>query len=275
MTNNAAPQRLPRDVQTAMDNLQWSLEQNPVMQYKSVAEMGQQRSSTTTTGTTSDSSILQLVDNIEGTIQSLTQKATLASKETKYLAQIATALLLLGNGYLDEAHNLVLGLSWRGDLPYAYGPSVNLEDETIQTFACYAHCLVHRMEGPHDSEFNMTGFQNSNFWAGNAMRNLEGMEHMPLEQIKQGISELVDSEDAQHFVEKKVSGIFGDWDPRLLTELCQEVVQRNREAEEGETHPMKEFAERAALLELRIILVSIFLMMGFDLSPPAALSDEE
>lgn len=272
MTNGAVRRRLPADVLTAMESLQWSLEESPVMQYKSVAEMRLQRG---TTLRDDGEDKTQLVDNIEGTIQRLTKHASLASKETKFVAQIATALLLLGNGHLDEAHNLVLGLSWRGDLPYAYGPSINLEDETIQTFACYAHCLVHRMEGPHDSEFNMTGFQNSDFWAGNAMRNLEGMEHMPLAQIKQGIMELVDSEDAQHFVEKKFKGIFGEWDPRILTELCQEVVQTNKEEEEAEPHPMTEFAERAALLELRIILASIFLMMGYDMSPLPAVSEEE
>ena len=109
------------------------------------------------------------------------------------------------------------------------------------------------------------------------MRNLEGMENIPLPQIKEGIMELVDSEDAQQFVEKKLKGIFGEWDPRILTELCQEVVQTSKEAKEGESqqHPMKEFAERAALLELRIILVSTFLMMGFDLSPPPPAAGEE
>ena len=114
------------------------------------------------------------------------------------------------------------------------------------------------------------------------MRNLEGMDNIPLPQIKEAIMELVDSEDAQQFVEKKLKGIFGEWDPRILTELCQEVVahQTSKETEEGEEesslqHPMKQFAERAALLELRMILVCIFIMMGFDLSPPQQSATDE
>jgi len=232
-----------------METLRWNLTDLPPLQYKSVDEMKALRSTTI---------------DIDKTIQALADDATLASKETKYVAQIATALLLLGNGYTDEAHDLVLGLSWRGDLPYAYGASVNLEDETIQTLACYAHCLVHRMEGPHDSEFGMNGFQNADYWAGNTMRNLDGMEALPLAKIRQGITGLVDSEDAQHFVEKKCGGIYAEWDPRILTELCRDVVVH--EQDKKSQHVMHAFAENAALLELKVVLVAALVMMGFDAS---------
>lgn len=249
---NAVLVKLPDEVRSAMEHIRWNMNDLQPMRYKSVDDMKQIRTAPI---------------DIDRTIQALTEYATLGSKETKYLAQIATALLLLGHGCTDEAHDLVLSLSWRGDLPYAYGPSVNLEDETIQTLACYAHCLVHRMEGPHDSEFDMNGFQNSDFWAGNTIRNLDGMEALPLAQIRQGIMEFIDSEDAQHFVEKKFNGIFSDWDPRILTELCREVAAHEREGESAEQHPMHEFAEKAALLELRVVLGSTLIMMGFDLSP--------
>eukprot|EP00977_Amphora_coffeiformis_P013167 scaffold3402_cov169-Amphora_coffeaeformis.AAC.10 len=240
---------LPAEVKSAMETMRWNLTDLPPMMYKSVDEMKAMRPT---------------IIDIDKTIQSLAEYATLASKETKYVAQIATSLLLLGNGYTDEAHDLVLGLSWRGDLPYAYGASVNLEDETVQTLACYAHCLVHRMEGPHDSEFSMNGFQNSEYWAGNAMRNLDGMEALPLAKIRQGITELVDSEDAHDFVNKKCTGIYAEWDPRIMTELCRDVVVH--EQEKKSKHPMHEFAENAALLELKVVLQSALVMMGFDVS---------
>ena len=272
---------LPASVKLALGRLQWSLSESSPMEYKSITAMQQLREARATakdaaTGGGGEGEVSPF--DIEGMIALLTENATTSSKEVKYMAQIATSLLLLGHGYMDEAHDLVLSLSWRGDLPYAYGPPVNLEDDLVQTLACYAHCLVHRKEGPYDSEFNMTGFQNSAYWAGNTMRNLDGVEALPLAEIRQGILELVDSEDAQQFVEKKMSGIFGEWDPRVLTELCREVVTAsisNEKDEEEINHPMKEFAERAALMELRTILMFLLHKMGFDMSIDNETKEEE
>lgn len=208
---------------------------------------------------------------------------------TAYLAQIATSLLLLGNEYYDEAHNLVLSLSWRGELPYAYGPTVNLQangshddnDEHLQALACYTHCLVHRAEAWHDSEFGMVGWQNADFWAGNTLRYLHGMDKVPLDCVRSGVEALVDSEAAQTFCEQQLQGNFHAWDPRIVTQACRMVVTAERQRRNSHTdengsgegagaedffhgpHPLHEFASKAALLELNIIVAHVLQTLGF------------
>lgn len=209
--------------------------------------------------------------DVLGTIQSLQQVAPVQNDNTQYLARIATSLLLLGqpdSGGLDEAHDLILNLSWRGDLPYAYGPAVVLTDEPLQALACYVHCLVHRREGPHPSEFQMTGFQNSNYWAGTAMRNLEGAEGLPLERVRLAVAELAaaaasSSPLAQQFLRDNNCHSAGGWDPRFLTELCQQVVAH--QAQQQQQHALKEFAEQSAIAEVRILLEHVLRLMGFAL----------
>jgi hypothetical protein len=156
----------------------------------------------------------------------------------------------LGQGYVDEAHDLVLGLSWRGDLPYSYGDSVNLQDNHIQTFACYAHCLVHRAEGPHASEFNMTGFENSDFWAGHAMRD-DPAAVLPLSEIRQSVLALPNVPES--FVHDLADGIFEEWDPRVLTQTLKTATDTD----------VREFARQAALVELKLVTHCVLRIMGY------------
>ena len=228
--------RLPEHLQAAVASLRWVPLPPPPMQYKSLEEMRRQRTPPF---------------DIEATIQTLTELATVSHKEKRYLARIVTALLLLGHGCVDEAHDLVLGLSWRGDLPYAYGPTINLEDDRIQTYACYAHCLVHRAEGPHASEFNMTGYQNSEFWAGLAMRD-DPEAALPLEQIRQAVQALPTA--PPNFVENATRGLFEAWDPRVLSKLF---------VENHENPTILEFARQAALVELKLVIQHLLHILGF------------
>jgi len=247
---------LPESVRSAIANLSWknSLQDPKPMHFKSLDEMNAIRAPPL---------------NVLGTIHSLQQLAPVQNDKTQYLARIATSLLLLGqhdSGGLDESHDLVLSLSWRGDLPYAYGPPVNMPDEVLQALACYVHCLVHRREGPHPSEFEMTGFQNSNYWAGTAMRNLEGVEGLPLERVRLTVVELAASNPlARKFLRDNKCDEAGSWDPRFLTELCQQVVVHQAQQQQQQQHPLKEFAEQSAIAEVRILLDHVLRLMGFDL----------
>lgn len=251
----AAP--LPEAVIQALETMEWKLTDAPPMHYKSLEEMATLRTSSI---------------NVVEAVQTLHKTAPVQNSNTEYLARIATSLLLLGNGYTDEAHNLVLSLSWRGELPYAYGPPVNVKSEHVQVLACYAHCLVHRLEGPHPSEFSMTGFQNSDFWSGHTMRNLEGLDELPLTPIKKAISNLVDCEDAQHWMEQTLVNATPSWDPRFLTELCRRVVAHGQQAKKSDSkeddgdmthHPLHDFCTKAALVELKILLGHVLTVMGF------------
>lgn len=180
-----------------------------------------------------------------------------------FLARIALSLLLCGTSrYLDEAHNLVLALSWRGELPYAYDDGTNVDDnEELQALACYAHCLIHRQEGNHDSEFDMTGFQSSNYWAGIMNRiadSLDTLQACIRDEVKDlcdrhgGVSakELFQHEDAP-------------WDPRILTDLCAEVVRDEGEASAAAA-VKKEFCQRAAKLELKMLPDHVLSMIGIE-----------
>ena len=168
--------RLPDDIQHAIQSFSWNLKDPPPMRFQSLEEMRQLR--------------IPIFADIPATIERLSSSGTRSKdKEASYiLARIAVSLLLLGNGFTDEAHDLVLGLSWRGELPYAYvdtSTSPNIHDEHLQTLACYAHCLIHRLEGPHPSEFGMTGFRNSDYWAGTTLRYLDVcMDQLPLHAIR-------------------------------------------------------------------------------------------
>jgi len=254
--------------------MNWNLEDLPAMFFENLEQMAKRRAENSISN-------IAIARDIPGTIASLQQKDTAtnsrdsaAEDSNDHLqARIATALLLLGNGYTDEAHDLVLGLSWRGELPYAHGPPVTVHDEQLQALACYTHCLVHRREGPHASEFDMTGFQNSNYWAGHAMRILVGSTDMlPLQAIQDAVVEEAycrqsgDAADAaqQWIQDNKVDQQPCYWDPRVLTELCAEVHAACQK-QPPHHHALKEFTEQCALMELRILLEHLlFVIMGFD-----------
>ena len=278
---NRRPQQLPDPVRAALATMSWNncLRDPQPMHFKSLEAMRGIR--------TPPIDVLETVEILERLTAAAAPPRT---QQHHHLARVATALLLLGNGYADEAHDLVLPLSWRGDLPYSHGPPVAVADEEIHTLACYAHCLVHRREGPHDSEFGMTGWQNSNYWAGMTMRNLDGLDCLPLDRIRETVAGAAaatgDPTLASRFAApahaaavRDGGSAFPSWDPRLLTELCEQVCadmqQQSGSSSSSSTqdksnkshHALhREFAERCALAELRILLEHVLSRMGFDAS---------
>lgn len=188
-------------------------------------------------------------------IEGILSQCFAAESQNGYLFRIVVALTLLGNGFVDEGHNLILRLSWRGDLSYAYGPPPTLTEDTIPNLASYAHCLVHRREGPHDSEFGMTGYRNSDYWAGTTLRSLD--KALPLEKVKYQVHALARcwGPEAQLWIEG-LNKQEENWDPRYLTELCAQV-----QAQKG--HSLTGFAEQAAILELQTLLNHVLIMIGY------------
>ena len=265
-STSSTDNRLPAAVLEAMSSMQWDLSNLPPMFFEGLEQMAQRRA---------NDNDLAIACDVLGTVAALKQNAASSASldasndnddnNLEYTARIATALLLLGNGYTDEAHDLVLSLSWRGELPYAYGPPVHVENEQLQAAACYTHCLVHRREGPHPSEFDMKGFENSNYWAGHTMRILVVASDflLPLHAMEEAVRRQADNNNyALEWIQEHVQPHF--WDPRQLTELCREVHSCRASSQQQTQHPLKEFAERCALLELRILLEHIlFDMMGF------------
>lgn len=90
-------------------------------------------------------------------------------------ARVAAALVLLGAGAADEAHNIVTPLSWHYGTTFG-GPPV--EDSPAVREATFAHALIHRLEANHPGEFG-TGFHNSAFWFNYLNGHFGGHEIYP------------------------------------------------------------------------------------------------
>lgn len=113
--------------------------------------------------------------------------------ESAHFGYIATALVVLGHGLVDEAHSLVTPFSWPDEIHFNHGPvRYHKVSPSIRTYATYTHCLVHRYETDHIGEFGMTGWANANFW-GNAVMNSPGLDTLPHEALFERLSGLVDA----------------------------------------------------------------------------------
>lgn len=257
--------KLPPSIVQAIDSLRWplTLEATPPMFFQPLEAMLDVRRQQGALGSGS------LAEDVIGLVNLLRVRSCTCVEDengenpcsAEYMARIGAALLLLGHSFTDEAHNLVSPLSFPKELPFAYGPPTSTEPAVL-ALASYVHCLVHRREGPHDSEFSMTGFGNSDYWAGAALRSV-GEETLPLAEIRSAIMELANRHGlpAQEWVQHSLlqSKIFAEWDPRLLTELCQSVLGKPE-------HPLHAFCASAAEMELRIVLRYTLSTLGYDCS---------
>lgn len=269
--NASATRPLPSSVGLAISEMQMplSLESYVPLYYKSLPEMALIRADAP------QADISDLVRNVVGTIATLagTRSATEGAGEPEqieYWARCATALMLLGHGATDEAHDLVSPLSWPNELPFAYGPPVAVPEQVL-TLASYVHALVHRREGPNPSEFGMTGFVNADYWAGSALRSPEGAEALPLEEIRTAILHLATARQAspqvQEWVQTHLAAeelAFPVWDPRVLNELCANLqAAQTNTAASTDTTAIQEFAEQAVLAEIKILLKHALQTIGY------------
>lgn len=237
MPNKKIP--LPPLVRNALKSLHWDLTSSQCMQYKPLSELT--HPVLPDAGEVPVSQLLGVLRGADG------------------WARISAALILLGHAYVDEAHNLIGPLSFhQAVLPYFwYGPAgrTNPEQESV---AAYVHCLVHRREGIHESEYGQSGFGNSRFWAG-AMMGAD--DSVPLTEIREAVESIANPlEDSRQWFDQNIGN--EEWNPRSLTELCEAVVRQ------GGHHPLKEFAERAAIAELQVLLQFSLTRLGFDLIRP-------
>ncbi|CAB9531130.1 expressed unknown protein [Seminavis robusta] len=288
-SSSAATASLPSSIAQAISEMQMPLstESYAPMYYKSLPEMVQIRRDVP--------NMPDFVRDVVGTIALIVAGSKTNNDEKEYLARCAAALILLGHGGTDEAHDLVSPLSWPNELPFAYGPPVVVPEQVL-TLASYVHALVHRREGPFESEFGMTGFNNADYWAGSALRSPEGAEALPLEEIRTSILNLAQtmssnpqqqsaaSSQAQaqaqassppalqqwmqtHFAEQELA--FPAWDPRALNELCSNLQQQQQQqqqpaAQTTNDDTLQQFAEQAVLLEMKILLKHTLKAIGYD-----------
>ncbi len=220
------------------------------------------------------------MDDIPQVIDSMT--LTLgdgSNKANKYYSTLALALIFLGNGFPDECHDLITPLSWQDDT-YFGGPSltstISGEDASasgsgsVVALASYAHALLHRREGFAQGEFGMMGFQNANYWANAAVANARTNTHahtnpLPFQQVKSAVLDVAKEygKDAMDWCRETIGdGDESVWEIRALHELCANVSRDYDNKALSES--FKSFAERAAEIELRILLKCSLEHAGYD-----------
>mmetsp|Transcript_6941 Transcript_6941/g.12682 ORF Transcript_6941/g.12682 Transcript_6941/m.12682 type:complete len:274 (-) Transcript_6941:567-1388(-) len=205
----------------------------------------------------------------------------LPHNEQGYFGRIALALLLLGHGYPDECHDLVLPLSWPEDMHIAYGPSVYQQaSESVRAYSSYAHCLVHRREAFHVGEFGMVGFENADFWSNAVTRERKGVDALPHKEWKRGITQLArDNEDFSRnakvqewcqrhgFVMPLEEDSSSHFDSETMHDLCANVLR-----DPGVDPVFRDFAQQAAALEVKILLRNALKLAGCKLEEDSTLN---
>lgn len=193
-------------------------------------------------------------------------------RDARYFSLVAIALVLLGNGYKDEAHALVAPLSYPQKLPFGYDPSENAYSsvsEDARSYASYAHSLVHRREGPNVGEFRQTGFANARYWSSIVLCS-PGADSLPGYEIRDAILELASetfshSPSVQQWIERHdVATQPADeshFEARPLHELCETVLQQKESDQE-----LQNFCQQAIEREVRILLAHALQKAGFNVN---------
>jgi len=135
-------------------------------------------------------------------------------------AEVGAAVLCLILGGVDEAHNLVTPHSWPA--PTSFGGSPKRSSKVRQE-AAYCHVIVHRMEGENIGEFG-TGFNNSNYWIGNAFGN---GSHEIFPQLKERAAGVFTGCTE---AESALRSMGRDWDPRAFNNLCAKALRSGNQA---------------------------------------------
>lgn len=243
----------------AFKSISWRLDGSVPMQYRSLEHLG-----TPALPYGGEMSVADMLASLSN------NRGTYAQKHTDHWARIVVALILLGHGYLDHAHDLVGTLSYTPP-PFEYyyqsTPSGDTPDASVESAASLAHALVHRAEGPRVGELGLTGYQNSDFWTGAALRSI-GDESLPLDQMRHHVQALAmrHGSDAQEWWRTHVAP-YDEYDSRAVTALCALCGYVMRQQKESQAERMvcnlQAFVEEAALVELKVLLEYALRKCGF------------
>ena len=190
--------------------------------------------------------------------------------------QVALGLLYLSRqGFADECHSLVTPLSWHDDTYVGYGaPNPSTEAEVIAT---YAHVLVHRFEGFHIGELNLSGYNNANFLGkATVSRYAKAPGTLPYDNIRSDMETLLQiGGDALATLNSKLSPESikagrewfqswmvddfpnGGWEPRALNELCK-MIETNT-IQSTPDNALVEFATTANQIECDVLILNTIL----------------
>ena len=240
----------------AISSIQWPLMPSMPMYYEPLSSLQTLRQPASIPS--SVQSILQ-----QGITESLTKLANVPSDKDEntrqHLSSIALALVFLGNGLPDEAHDLITPLSWNEDTYFGGYTLMNQNlDPTVIALASYTHALVHRREGFAQGEFGMMGYQNANYWANAAnARNVNDV--LPLKDIGNRIMNSSKEFGSESIAWCEVNNVVSNFDVTLLHRLMADACR-----DENMSVEMKEFAQHACEVELKTLIDFCFTEMGYE-----------
>jgi len=270
---------LPNILSTAIPYIRWPLDPSfspplyfqPLDSMKEIRHKGMQREQN------NDVRLARshpLVSNLPKSIEDLFPLEKI-DDEKRNFGLISLSLILLGNGMTDEAHDLVTPLSWPEDTYFGFGPSVYATvSPATQSYATYAHCLIHRREGPHYGELGMRGWGNANYWS-RAVLQSPGVKELPhkdwLDQLNKLLNKFSDSPEVQAW--GKSHGFLSKsrlekeetyYESRAVHQLCAQAMSANTGSNNNKS--VREFAEQVAEMEVRVLLAHSLIRAGFECS---------
>lgn len=176
---------------------------------------------------------------------------------------LALSIILLGNQYTDEAHNLITPYSWPEEIHTSFGPvKYSTADAGVVSVATYIHSMVHRREGWNIGELGMVGWDNANYWGGawsRPFRSSDALRELwkePLYEIQQSMLELTSSGSVKKWCEENLPELFMNkndfvdlWDPRGLHRLCAHVTK-----DDCVNNDLLEFSQETCRIEMNALL---------------------
>ena len=258
---------LPAQLQAAIPSLRWPLDPSscPPLHLQSLENLKSLREKTLS----ANSPLRDVLLDLPSTLDSVLPQGD--DEDHKYFGLISMSLLLLGNGYTDECHNLITPLSWPEDIHFAHGPSIYSQvSPAVQSYATYVHSLVHRREAFNTGEFGMLGFANANYWS-NAFARSRGHNDLPHRELLQYVVTLAQSfpscEPVQSWCQQHsmIASSINEEPPyfenRAVHQLCAKVLQQSSSDDDSD---LRRFAELVSEGEVRILLGHALQRAGYD-----------
>eukprot|EP00957_Ditylum_brightwellii_P189025 14389728-Ditylum_brightwellii.AAC.1 len=266
---------LPPSISACIPTMQWPLDPAscPPLYYEPLDRLADVRSKTQEM----HSPISSIVSDVPSTLSTLLlfdtdDEVDVKVKETQRAsAAVSLALLLLGHGFADEAHDLVTPLCWPEPTHFGFEPLFySTSDDNVVSAAAYVHSLVHRREGLNVGEYGMIGFSNANYWTRAAMAS-RGSSSLPWKEVRNTVlsiaDDMKDDKEVQVWTKERVIEEGDDeyWEPRALHELCAQVLQGSAKDDDNRVGSgLRTFAQLSAEAEVHVLLRHCFQSAGFE-----------
>lgn len=158
--------------------------------------------------------LLPLSERAPGAVELVEEIQALGQHAQSHHHIVVMALLLYGAGAMDEAHNLVLPLSWSAPTPFG---GAAIRGSPAKQGATYVHAMLHRHEGELVGQEGggMVGWDNASFWFSQVGR------HPLYARLRQEATVFAEGSPA---LQQHLKGHRNSWDPGRFLDLCRATV---------------------------------------------------